>query len=1472
MKRYGQLFCLLPLGLAIGAAQTTVSLRASGPAGYVITGATNETPLVVQTASPHGLQAGDKVVNWGVGATVSGACVASTANGIRVVKNVVDVTHFSVADTAGADVAANGAWCDGAVAPDPAGAAAGGKLTDFQLAPLPRVFVDGPAGPTMRKLALGTNNGLVSLVVSGGVATATTGYPHGVVAGDKIAVWGSTTAALTRSGAPYTVSDVTGTTFRFPAPGVADATYSGRDQTCGPAADQDCLRISQLAYTGNPWWNTMTSLTDQWKNGSVTYKHKFDGGNFGVSGSPEQQARAYGNAAVHFLVDPSDKDMLNVAKYCVNSLERIGGVNWTGVEAEAAQGGNSDLNDFGSYAVEAAAICYTAARDYLRPEERRQFADKLYNDIDQLNPAPCDKSTNLPVRKVLASGTSRAGSPTTITLAANDPAPQGYYVNNVILAMVGTSRSYGLVTAYDAAAKTATVGSWTGGAPVAGSVYTIYATITISSAAGAVAATVTGYNTHFTADIAAGNAIMGSNGWQVLPEAAQSFIKAVNSDTSLSVTNSLNVSASTSTPQIAWVFRHWQPGACGLRWLQNHWGGAMGALPSLYPSGGGVQAAVHTGAVPPQMPVLGGNNGYTRVTAWMQLDMAMADDDPRAITDLAIVQSQWWDWHMRHTWNFATGMEHSGASYSAGRVLRDGPAGMIALANSAPAFPPMDVGGNWIMGDVLWKMYGIYPDRRVDVRNGNQVPWPTRYGTENSDNALSNDGEIATAYQMAPAFTFQPNGAATRYYLSFLKSWPAMWGRTYNHVTWEGLLRVDPRIKPLDFAEQPKQRLFQATSRDTACVLTGWPCPASYRADGVISHTGWNDRTATQVFFNVKTYYTDHDAAEGGSLRIYKVGHLLNSDTMQPGGAIAGIKKGDIIDTLPLFGGVTSLQSGQDGTGIPATANIVRWASANHGGWDSGYGDGQSRYAYALADLAGNYIGTHDRVQRHFAHFKKPGTEEIVMQFDDIDTSSAPTQIETHIHYTQNGQTRAGIGVEYDEGDTACPGAGGCAALNTDRLILSQENGGTSAADPPRTNGLVTRIFSPGAIFVRDDGSSYAGGFGHTHRVSICGASSCGAPSSRLEALVVHKVTGSLSDVTLTAKALNPDIKWTGAQTLDKVALFARNGQAPINANVVTDHGGIAQYLIAGFQPGLIYRVYRNDDGTDVIRQGVSDNDGTLYFEAPAGSYSIFPEGLSNLFLRAAMPAPRVGAAFRYVFATGAAATQFRCTIVAGSLPRGLSLSDAGVLSGTPAEAAPATFTVKAQSLTNPTSFATEVVTLTVLPEQLGLAVNAVTASRAILRYGRRGLDAGQRCGVTISDRADFASPLETASDNGGAARRLYVVGGVGTLAAATQYYARVVCGAGEAEASFVTAPSSFAPPAVRITAAPPRPGVASLEVQYGPTVALGSAVSVPCPGPCAVDVPLPAGGVAYIRRRYLDGSLRVLAESSIVPAAAAFN
>ncbi len=84
-----------------------------------------------------------------------------------------------------------------------------------------------------------------------------------------------------------------------------------------------------------------------------------------------------------------------------------------------------------------------------------------------------------------------------------------------------------------------------------------------------------------------------------------------------------------------------------------------------------------------------------------------------------------------------------------------------------------------------------------------------------------------------------------------------------------------------------------------------------------------------------------------------------------------------------------------------------------------------------MSDLSEVYSTTYNWVNRHIVHFKKPATEEIILQFDDVDAANSPTQSRTKVFYPQNGES--GYYNGYQEGTTTCPGTNGCNGLDTRR-------------------------------------------------------------------------------------------------------------------------------------------------------------------------------------------------------------------------------------------------------------------------------------------------------------------------------------------------------------------------------------------------------------------------------------------------------
>jgi hypothetical protein len=257
-------------------------------------------------------------------------------------------------------------------------------------------------------------------------------------------------------------------------------------------------------------------------------------------------------------------------------------------------------------------------------------------------------------------------------------------------------------------------------------------------------------------------------------------------------------------------------------------------------------------------------------------------------------------------------------------------------------------------------------------------------------------------------------------------------------------------------------------------------------------------------------------------------------------------------------------------------------------------------------------------VNRCAAHFKESGKDEFV--FDLLDTSNSSTQVATHIHYNQTGQTISGGMVT---GSTTCINSSGsqvsCSStLNTNRIIKSLESGGGT---PAEINGVITHVDSPGTITLNWDCpgsgnapqctnsplSTYSGGNGWTDRVTIAGGSSVGASVTGMTALIEHKVMQSLTDATFSTTALNPDANWTGAQVCGAVscAVFVGAVGGTTHSTLtsfITTHTGIAQYLIGGLAAGnYIVKV----NGTTVFSGSVAAGDNSVAFDSTAGTVVI---------------------------------------------------------------------------------------------------------------------------------------------------------------------------------------------------------------------------------------------------------------------------
>jgi hypothetical protein len=1365
--------CLLAAALGVSAlAQTTVRLRDRGT-GFYVTGASNTTPIVIQTGAPHGFTSADVGLTidlWNVPfdngsgkgwmrlskLITCGNAGENVLYGNFRIASVTDATHFAIADLAGNPVPARGVWCDGGGGVDNGGAQWGGRTTAYTLTPGMRGWYDGDDGSYTRRLALGTHNGLVSLVVNGNVATAVTSFQNYLSEGAQVAIWGSGNAALDKSHAGHTVSVDSPTQFRFTTSGVADGVYTGRNMTCGSSGNKDCLRVSALAIAGNPFWDAVDYSFRLYSGQRAV----IDGGSVAFTpfnGGGSTYANAIGAAGLMLLVDQGNSQALADVLYAIRNVEHFLSTAWV-IDDAQNNGGYANWSDTISYLFYGMANLYAVGRPFLTAGERQTFVDKMFNDIT--DPGGCTRS--LPIRKTGATiafdGINRITG--TGTLWMTDPDPnQRVGVGDVIFrpSLYLASRQY--------------------------------------------------------------------------------YVIAVDSDTSLTVRVTPSEVSTWSNQQFV-LYHKWAPGACGALWFKKHWQGSA-SHSGMYPLTGGNLGTWHNSPTR-YRPAAAGNNGYTWAKGLLALSAAAADDDPRAALRFEEAQSHFFDWMLPTSLGYTTGFQHSGSYYSWGRTVPDASQAATTLANSVAGFPDLGLSSFWITRPPLLKLYGILPDKFAGWF------WPVRWGSETGDNRIRAN---SCEYTLDSVGRLAPRSPAAQLF----KSWRLASVGIYSGCAAEEFIGMgDPTIGTLDYRTLPTQHLFRSTSLAT-CEALGMNCPPKTRGDGVVSRTGWNDPNDTHVTFMARSFIGDHDVHQPGALHIYKRGALVQDGKPTPGGFGANDDT-TALENVLVFGEANTFYFGQGRSdGRDGIAFIDRWSGSDP------LGDEQSRYVYSQADVAGTYKTPIDRAKVQMLHFKKPGGEEIVMQYYDVDVSGKPTSIRGQIHYPQNGQ--AGNDFKPAEGATTCPGPAGCAGLNTDRTILSQQSG-----NAPYTNGVMTKIVSPSPITVRYDGSTYAGSESSSVRVSICGGTSCGATVAGAEWLAVHKVSSSPADRELDVTPLNPDLKWTGVQTTGTVALFSRNGGLPITANFRTTHAGVAQYLIAGLEGGHPYRVYRVEDSTEVAAADVPDGDNTLYFEAAAGTYLIFPAGLSNLFLGPRAPI-RVRRQLQYDFRAAGGDTEYVWSVSAGTLPAGLTLAPNGILSGTPTQTGSFELTIRAQETGAPFGAAEATISLTVEESPLTISVTGA-AGGGHISYGSAGLDALQSCGITVSALANFSSVVESLTDQGGAAWRQVVLGSAGPLLAGTPYYVRITCGNSTGEAQFVTPADGIPAPTQIAVAASPRMStpVASMQVQYGPTPQLGNSVTAPCPAECVVAVPAMSETVIYLKRVYLDAASQVVAESGVTP------
>jgi hypothetical protein len=252
-----------------------------------------------------------------------------------------------------------------------------------------------------------------------------------------------------------------------------------------------------------------------------------------------------------------------------------------------------------------------------------------------------------------------------------------------------------------------------------------------------------------------------------------------------------------------------------------------------------------------------------------------------------------------------------------------------------------------------------------------------------------------------------------------------------------------------------------------------------------------------------------------------------------------------------------------------------------------------NRFAYALVDSSLSYVAGANvtRVHRHLIHFKK--TQDFVMVFDDVATSSGE-QMQTYLHYPNN------FGASADA-------TRGATTLSSPNITSTYPGTGHSDATQ-----LLTTVLLPGGanssyIYTNNSNGTYTGGNGSTFRVSVCASttgSSCNASATAWTSVVVHEpVAGSGNSLPTTTLLGTIDANHIGVQIAGsnpKVGIFPKAGTTYTSVTFTSTHTGTAQYVVTGLTAGT----YGVTGGIGLTNQ-VVDANGVLYWESGSGAFTV---------------------------------------------------------------------------------------------------------------------------------------------------------------------------------------------------------------------------------------------------------------------------
>ena len=403
-------------------------------------------------------------------------------------------------------------------------------------------------------------------------------------------------------------------------------------------------------------------------------------------------------------------------------------------------------------------------------------------------------------------------------------------------------------------------------------------------------------------------------------------------------------------------------------------------------------------------------------------------------------------------------------------------------------------------------------------------------------------------------------------------------------------------------------------------------CDTARPRVGILSNTGWAT-SSTSAFWDMASYSCDDQCTQNNETGLY----------------IAVNGKFLMVPDRDIHYGSSSTQFGN----IAISGLTLKASDPNIGVTTTSRMYGSATLAAGTVDLQNHYTTSPGgAVSRSFLHAKGTGTGDYILE-----RITGPSSVSTRYQY-------------YIGESCGTPSSSSCISLSRSGGTLTHTQTGARLLTKVITGTLDTENTS-------DTNGSYTGGAGYTFRTTVSGS----------DMLVLHRPTSNASETLPTITSLSAG-NLTGAQVGDSKVMLIATTEQSATTSFSTTHSGTVQYAVLGLAAGT-WNFKRNGSTVCASVSVVSGEhaascdmaSGTIELEAVGGPTS------PTITTSSPLPAGTVGSAYSQTIAATGGTPSYTWSLTSGSCP-GLSLSSAGVLSGTPTTAGVCSLTIRCTDAT----------------------------------------------------------------------------------------------------------------------------------------------------------------------------------------------